>query len=200
MKTHNPEFNSLIKAVRSLVQQHRFSEELTEDILLKILVIYALDVKGELPDGLKISKNMAENKAEFVSLVQKLRESKDSQIANVFSNGEILESLTMPLTHGLITTLLDYSSDTVGSLAVDFVSFTMSSHMATDGILANVSVCELISEILAIESDQSVYINSFSSLPMVVVASQKSNAVCYETINKTDLRVSALSLRCTCLF
>lgn len=194
MKTHNPEFNSLIKAIHSLVQQQRFTEELAEEILLKTLVIYALDVKGELPDGLKINKDMAENKAEFVSLVQKLKESKDSQIADVFSDGEVLESLTMPLTHGLITTLLDYSSDTVGSLAVDFVSFTMTSHMATDGILANVSVCELISEILAIERSQSVYINSFSSLPMVVVASQKSNAVFYETINKTDLRVSALSL------
>ena len=194
MKIHNPEFKSLIEAIHSLVQQQRFTEELAKEILLKTLVIYALDVKGELPDGLKINKNMAENKAEFVSLVQKLKESKDSQVADVFSNGEILESLTMPLTHGLITTLLDCSSDTVGSLAVDFVSFTMTNHMATDGILANVSVCELISKILAIESSQSVYINSFSSLPMAVVASQKSNAVCYETINETDLRVSALSL------
>lgn len=194
MKTHNPEFKSLIEAIHSLVQQQRFTEELAEEILLKTLTIYALDVKGELPDGLKISKNMAENKAEFVSLVQKLKESKDNQIADVFSDGEVLEGLSMPLTHGLITTLLEYSSDTVGSLAADFVSFTMTNHMATDGILANVSVCELISEILAIESNQSVYINSFPSLPMVVVASQKSNAVCYETTNKTDLRVSALSL------
>lgn len=194
MKTHNTEFNSLIKAIYSLVQQQRFTEELAEAILLKTLVIYALDVKGELPDGLKISKNMAENKAEFVSLVQKLKESKDNQVADVFSNSEVLEGLSMPLTHGLITTLLEYHSDTVGSLAVDFVSFTMTSHMATDGILANVSVCELISEILAIKSNQSVYINSFPSLPMVVVASQKSNAVCYETTNKTDFRVSALSL------
>lgn len=194
MKTHNPEFKSLIEAIHSLVQQQRFTEELAEEILLKTLTIYALDVKGELPDGLKISKNMAENKAEFVSLVQKLKESKDSQIADVFSDGEVLEGLSMPLTHGLITTLLEYSSDTVGSLAADFVSFTMTNHMATDGILANVSVCELISEILGIESSRSVYINSFPSLPMVVVASQKSNAVCYETTNKTDLRVSALSL------
>lgn len=194
MKTHNPEFKSLIEAIHSLVQQQRFTEELAEEILLKTLTIYALDVKGELPDGLKISKNMAENKAEFVSLVQKLKESKDNQIADVFLDGEVLEGLSMPLTHGLITTLLEYSSDTVGSLAADFVSFTMTNHMATDGILANVSVCELISEILAIESNQSVYINSFPSLPMVVVASQKSNAVCYETTNKTDLRVSALSL------
>lgn len=194
MKTHNPEFKSLIEAIHSLVQQQRFTEELAEEILLKTLTIYALDVKGELPDGLKVSKNMAENKAEFVSLVQKLKESKDNQIADVFSDGEVLEGLSMPLTHGLITTLLEYSSDTVGSLAADFVSFTMTNHMATDGILANVSVCELISEILAIESNQSVYINSFPSLPMVVVASQKSNAVCYETTNKTDLRVSALSL------
>lgn len=194
MKTHNPEFKSLIEAIHSLVQQQRFTEELAEEILLKTLTIYALDVKGELPDGLKISKNMAENKAEFVSLVQKLKESKDNQIADVFSDGEVLEGLSMPLTHGLITTLLEYSSDTVGSLAADFVSFTMTNHMATDGILANVSVCELISEILGIESSRSVYINSFPSLPMVVVASQKSNAVCYETTNKTDLRVSALSL------
>ncbi len=194
MKIHNTELNPLIKAIYSLVQQHRFTEELAEEILLKTLVIYALDVKGELPDGLKISKNMAENKAEFVSLVQKLKESKDSQIADVFSDGEVLEGLTMPLTHGLITTLLDYSSETVGKLAVDFVNFTMTSHITTDGILANVSVCELISEILAIESNQSVYINSSPSLPMVVVASQKSNTVCYETTNKTDLRVSALSL------
>lgn len=194
MKTHNTEFKSLIEAIHSLVQQQRFTEELAEEILLKTLTIYALDVKGELPDGLKISKNMAENKAEFVSLVQKLKESKDSQIADVFSDGEVLEGLSMPLTHGLITTLLEYSSDTVGSLAADFVSFTMTNHMATDGILANVSVCELISEILGIESSRSVYINSFPSLPMVVVASQKSNAVCYETTNKTDLRVSALSL------
>lgn len=194
MKTHNPDFKSLIKAIHSLIQPQRFTEELSEEILLKTLTIYALDVKGELPDGLKISKNMAENKAEFVSLVQKLKESKDNQIADVFSDGEVLEGLSMPLTHGLITTLLEYSSDTVGSLAADFVSFTMTNHMATDGILANVSVCELISEILAIESNQSVYINSFPSLPMVVVASQKSNAVCYETTNKTDLRVSALSL------
>lgn len=194
MKTHNPEFKSLIEAIHSLVQQQRFTEELAEEILLKTLTIYALDVKGELPDGLNISKDMAENKAEFVSLVQKLKESKDNQIADVFSDGEVLEGLSMPLTHGLITTLLEYSSDTVGSLAADFVSFTMTNHMATDGILANVSVCELISEILAIESNQSVYINSFPSLPMVVVASQKSNAVCYETTNKTDLRVSALSL------
>ena len=194
MKTHNPEFKSLIEAIHSLVQQQRFTEELAEEILLKTLIIYALDVKGELPDGLKISKNMAENKAEFVSLVQKLKESKDNQIADVFSDGKVLEGLSMPLTHGLITTLLEYSSDTVGSLAADFVSFTMTNHMATDGILANVSVCELISEILGIESSRSVYINSFPSLPMVVVASQKSNAVYYETINKTDLRVSALSL------
>lgn len=194
MKIHNPRFKSLIEDIHSLVQQQRFTEELAEEILLKTLVIYALDVKGELPDGLNISKNMAENKAEFVSLVQKLKESNDSQIAAVFSDGGVLENLTMPIIHGLITTLLEYPSDTVGSLAVDFVSFTMTSHMATDGILANVSVCELISEILAIERSQSVYINSFSSLPMVVVASQKSNAVCYETINKTDLRVSALSL------
>lgn len=194
MKTHNPEFKSLIEAIHSLVQQQRFTEELAEEILLKTLTIYALDVKGELPDGLNISKDMAENKSEFVSLVQKLKESNDSQIAAVFSDGGVLENLTMPITHGLITTLLEYPSDTVGSLAVDFVSFTMTNHMATDGILANVSVCELISEILAIESSQSVYINSFSSLPMAVVASQKSNAVCYETINKTDLRVSALSL------
>ena len=194
MKTHNPGFKSLIEAIHSLVQQQRFTEELAEEILLKTLTIYALDVKGELPDGLKISKNMAENKAEFVSLVQKLKESKDNQIADVFSDGEVLEGLSMPLTHGLITTLLEYSSDTVGSLAADFVSFTMTNHMATDGILANVSVCELISEILGIESSRSVYINSFPSLPMVVVASQKSNAVCYETTNKTDLRVSALSL------
>lgn len=194
MKTHNPRSKPLIEAIHSLVQQQRFTEELAEEILLKTLVIYALDVKGELPDGLKISKNMAENKAEFVSLVQKLKESKDNQIADVFSDGEVLEGLSMPLTHGLITTLLEYSSDTVGSLAADFVSFTMTNHMATDGILANVSVCELISEILGIESSRSVYINSFPSLPMVIVASQKSNAVCYETTNKTDLRVSALSL------
>ncbi|MFK3917937.1 N-6 DNA methylase [Psychrobacter sp. NPDC078501] len=194
MKIHNPRFKSLIEDIHSLVQQQRFTEELAEEVLLKTLVIYALDVKGELPDGLSISKNMAENKAEFVSLVQKLKESNDSQIAAVFSDGGVLENLTMPLTHDLIITLLEYSSNTVGSLAVDFVSFTMTSHIATDGILANVSVCELISEILAIESNQSVYINSFSSLPMAVVASQKSNAVCYETINKTDLRVSALSL------
>ncbi|MBE0445097.1 N-6 DNA methylase [Psychrobacter sp. FME5] len=194
MKTHNPKFKSLIEAIHSLVQQQRFTQELAEEVLLKTLTIYALDVKGELPDGLKISKNMAENKAEFVSLVQKLKESNDSQIAAVFSGGEILESLTMPLTHGLITTLLDHPSETVGSLAVDFVSFNMTSHMASDGILANLSVCELISEILAIESSRSIYINSFPSLPMVVVASQKSNAVYYETINKTDLRVSALSL------
>ena len=194
MKIHNPEFKSLIEAIHSLVQQQRFTEELAEEILLKTLVIYALDVKGELPDGLNISKNMAENKAEFVSLVQKLKKSKDNQIADVFSDSEVLESLSMPLTHGLITTLLEYSSDTVGSLAVDFVSFNMTSHMADDAIFANVSVCELISEILAIESNQSVYINTITSLPMVVVASQKSNAVCYETINKTDLRVSALSL------
>ena len=194
MNIHNPGFKSLIEAIHSLVQQQRFTEDLADEILLKTLVVHALNVKGELPDGLKISQSMAENKAEFVSLVQKLKESNDSQIASVFSDGGVLEELTMPLTHGLITTLLEYPSDTVGSLAVDFVSFTMTSHMATDGILANVSVCELISEILAIESNQSVYINSFSSLPMVVVASQQSNAVCYETINKTDLRVSALSL------
>ena len=172
MKIHNPGFKSLIEAIHSLVQQHRFTEELADEILLKTLVIYALDVKGELPDGLNISKDMAENKAEFVSLVQKLKESNDSQIAAVFSDGGVLENLTMPITHGLITTLLEYPSDTVSSLAVDFVSFTMTNHMATDGILANVSVCELISEILAIERSQSVYINSFSSLPMVVVASQ----------------------------
>ena len=194
MKIHNTDFNSLIKAIHSLVQQQRFTEELAEEVLLKTLVIYALDVKGELPDGLKVNKDMAENKAEFVSLVQKLKESKDSQIADVFSDGEVLEGLTMPLTHDLISTLLDYPSDTVDSLAVDFVSFSMISHMATDGILANVSVCELISEILDIESNRSIYINSFSSLPVVVVASQKSNAVYYETTNKTDLRVSALSL------
>lgn len=194
MKTHNPDFKSLIKAIHSLIQPQRFTEELSEEILLKTLTIYALDVKGELPDGLKLNKNMAENKAEFVSLVQKLKDSNDSQIAAVFSGSEVLESLTMPLTHGLITTLLDYSSDTVSSLAVEFVNSHMTSHMATDAILSNVSVCELISEILGIESSRSVYINSFSSLPMVVVASQKSNAVCYETINKTDLRVSALSL------
>lgn len=194
MKTHNPQFKDLIKAIDSLLHKQRFAKEMSEKVLLKILTIYALDVKDELPDGLKITNSMAENKSEFISLIQNLRESNDSQIAAVFFDDKILESLTMPLIHELITILLEHSSDTVGSLAVDYVNFNMTSHMASDATFANVSVCELISEILDIQNRQSVYINSFPSLPMVVVASQKSNAVCYETTNKTDLRVSALSL------
>lgn len=195
MQKNTSNVQAMVWSFYDLMRQQGVSTDQYDQIMLKMMAIYALSIKDELPNGIEFTKDLADYKGEWLALVEALKVSEDSQVRAVFSSDDILEKLPTPLVHGLITTLLAYPAESVGSLAVDVMSLmTLNSSLSKPNNYAHMSVYQLVNKILGNKQNQSLYGNSEQALPICVEASQKSGAVYYEAINPLGMIADALSL------
>lgn len=195
MQKNTPNVQSLVWNFYDLMRSHGISIEQYDEVMLKMMAIYALSIKGELPNGIELTKDIADYKGEWLALIEALKASEDSQVQAVFSSNDILEKLSTPLVHGLITTLLKYPPESIDSLAVDVISLiTLNTSPSQPNNYAHMSVYELANKLLDNKSGQTTYLMSPASLPLAIIASEESRSVCYETINQSGMIADALSL------
>lgn len=195
MQKNTPNVQSLVWNFYDLMRSHGISIEQYDEVMLKMMAIYALSIKGELPNGIELTKDIADYKGEWLALIEALKASEDSQVQAVFSSNDILEKLSTPLVHGLITTLLKYPPESIDSLAVDVISLiTLNTSPSQPNNYAHMSVYELANKLLDNKSGQTTYLMSPASLPLCTIVSEESEGVYYETINQSGMIADALSL------
>ena len=195
MQKNTKNVQSLVWNFYDLMRSHGISIEHYDEVMLKMMAIYALSIKGELPNGIELTKDIADYKGEWLALIEALKASEDSQVQVVFSSNDVLEKLSTPLVHGLITTLLKFPTESIDSLAVDIISLiTLNTSPLQPNNYAHMSVYELANKLLGNKSDKKTYVMSPASLPMCAIASEESEDVYYETINKSGMIADALSL------
>lgn len=191
--THNVQ--TLVWNFYDLMRSYGISTDQYDEVMLKMMAIYALWIKGELPNGLELTKDIADYKGEWLALIEALKASEDSQVQAVFSSNDILEKLSTPLVHGLIMTLLKYPTESIDSLAVDVISLmTLNTSSSQPNNYVHMSVYELANRLLDNKSDKKIYLMSPASLPLCAIVSEESESVYYETITQSGMIADALSL------
>ncbi|WP_201533939.1 N-6 DNA methylase [Psychrobacter ciconiae] len=195
MQKNTQNVQSLVWNFYDLMRSYGISIDQHDEVMLKMMAIYALSIKGELPNGIELTKDIADYKGEWLALIEALKASEDSQVQTVFSSNDVLEKLSTPLVHGLITTLLKFPIESIDSLAVDIISLiTLNTSPLQPNNYAHMSVYELANKLLGNKSDKKTYVMSPASLPMCAIASEESEGVYYETINQSGMIADALSL------
>ena len=183
----------LVMSLYDLMHQHGIRKH--NEVALKLMTILVLSKQDKLPNGLKLSQSLAEYKGEWLALMDALKASEDSQIQRVFSYDNALEDLPLPFIHSAISTLLKYQDITLESLAVDSIRTIISNFTSsTSEGFADFSVYLLANALLGDKSGKTTYLMSPASLPLAIIASEKSEGVCYETINQSGMIADALSL------
>ncbi|KAA0913102.1 N-6 DNA methylase [Psychrobacter sp. ANT_WB68] len=183
----------LVMSLYDLMHQHGIRKH--NEVALKLMTILVLSKQDKLPNGLKLSQSLAEYKGEWLALMDALKASEDSQIQRVFSYDNALEDLPLPFIHSAISTLLKYQDITLESPAVDSIRTIISNFTSsTSEGFADFSVYLLANALLGDKSGKTTYLMSPASLPLAIIASEESKAVCYETINQSGMIADALSL------
>lgn len=195
MQKNTQNVQTLVWNFYDLMRSYGISTDQYNEVMLKMMAIYALWIKGELPNGLELTKDIADYKGEWLALIEALKASEDSQVQAVFSSNDILEKLSTPLVHGLIMTLLKYPTESIDSLAVYVISLmTLNTSPSQPNNYVHMSVYELVNRLLGNKSDKKTYLMSPASLPLCAIVSEESEGVYYETINQSGMIADALSL------
>ena len=195
MQKNTQNVQNLVWSFYDLMRSYGISANQYDEVMLKMMAIYALWIKGELPNGLELTKDIADYKGEWLALIEALKASEDSQVQAVFSSNDILEKLSTPLVHGLIMTLLKYPTESIDRLAVDVISLmTLNTSSSQPNNYVHMSVYELANRLLDNKSDKTVYLMSPASLPLCAIVSEESESVYYETISQSGMIADALSL------
>ena len=179
---------SLLDSMRGYVQNNR------EEVALKLIMLLILSQKNQLPDGIELSKELAENKEKWLELIDGLKSSKDEQVQRVFLNSHNLEDLPLPFLHSAIKTLLKYHSETLQDPAIYAIRFITSNYSAIKEPFPDFSVSLLANSLLGRTEGESLYIMSPASLPVSAIASNDAAAVYYETVNKSQMLADTISI------
>lgn len=179
---------SLLDSMRSYVQNNR------EEVALKLIMLLILSQKNQLPDGIELSKELAENKEKWLELIQGLKSSKDEQVQRVFLNSHNLEDLPLPFLHSAINTLLKYHSEPLQDPAIYAIRLLTSSYSAIKEPFPDFSVSLLANRIIDRKDGESLYVMSPASLSVCAIASNDAGGVYYETDNQSGMLADTIAI------
>lgn len=165
------------------------------EVLLKLLTILVLSKKGKLPEVKQLTQTIADNKSEWIGLLDALTNSEEKQVKSLFSNNENIKSLPMPFMHRALNILLKYQDAELPNLAIEIMKALGVNHSSrySGSISIDYSVAVLVKGILGDINNRSVYAIG-DSLPFCIAASDTSGEVYFETILKAGNRADAFSL------
>lgn len=179
---------NLLDSMRGYVQNNR------EEVALKLIMLFILSQKNQLPDDLKLNKELAENKEKWLELIEALKSSENKQVQRVFLNSHNLEELPLPFLHSAINTLLKYHSETLQDPAIDAIRLLTSNYSAVKEPFPDFSVSLLANRILDRKDSESLYVMSPASLSVCAIASNDADGVYYETVNQSGMVADTISV------
>lgn len=179
---------NLLDSMRGYIANDR------EQLALELVMLLGLSQNNQLPSGMKLNKELADNKEKWLELIEALKSSKDEQVQRVFVNSKSLEGLPLPFLHSAINTLLKYHSEMLQDPAIDAIKFITLNYSAIKEPFPDFSVSLLANSLLGRREGESLYVMSPASLPVSAIASNDAAAVHYETVNQSQMLADTISI------
>ena len=193
---NNQNLKKVVEQIDSAFKKHNSSVN-NNNAALQMTAIQVLSSNGQLPDGIELNSNIAENKDRWLALLDSLKNSEDKQVSRAFSDTEVLIQLPISAVSEIVQKITSISEQDIDQLTQMLIVSMINKNTGNfqNAIYyAHFSLYKLTAAILNDFQEKSIYVTSTATLPLCPMLSKQNNQVCYEYIAQNQMLADIISL------